>query len=168
MAASTQTITSAGRKKYEEELYSREHEIRDEINKRLQEAREFGDLSENAEYDAAREQQAENESRIAELIQILATAEVVEMTAVDERDLAAAVGTEVELVDANGKHITFALVGTTETDSLLNRISNESPAGEALVGHRVGDEVSFTTPAGRVRTYRIVNIRITKHDEAGE
>lgn len=90
------------------------------------------------------------------------------MTAVDEHDLAAAVGTEVELVDANGKHVTFALVGTTETDSLLNRISNESPAGEALVGHKVGDEVSFTTPAGRVRTYRIVSVRITKHDEAGK
>jgi transcription elongation factor GreA len=158
MAASTQTITSAGRKKYEEELYSREHEIRDEINKRLQEAREFGDLSENAEYDAAREQQAENESRIAELIQILATAEVVEMTAVDEHDLAAAVGTEVELVDANGKHITFALVGTTETDSLLNRISNESPLGAALIGHVAGDTVSYETPTGKTREFTIRNI----------
>lgn len=162
MAANTQTITSAGRKKYEEELYAREHEIRDEINKRLQEAREFGDLSENAEYDAAREQQAENESRIAELVQILATAEVVETATMDVRNLAAAVGTEVELEDARGKRITFALVGTTETDSLLNRISNESPAGEALVGSHVGDEVSFVTPAGKVRKYRVVNIRITE------
>lgn len=163
MAANIGAITAQGRKDYEEELYRREHEISDEINKRLQEAREFGDLSENAEYDAAREEQKANNDRISELRQILATAEVVDLDKIDVRDLTAGVGTEVELEGENGRRNSFFLVGTTETDSLANRISNESPAGEALIGHRVGDRVSFTTPAGKIRTFRITNIRVATH-----
>ncbi len=166
MAESKRTITAAGRKKYEQELYTREHETREEINERLRIAREFGDLSENAEYDAAREEQAANEDRINDLKHILATAEVVETSSIDARDLTAAVGTEVELESAQGRRITFALVGTTETNSLLNQISNESPAGEALIGHKAGDEISFTTPAGKVATYRITNIRVAERSDS--
>ena len=165
MAESKRTITAAGRKKYEEELYAREHERRDEINERLKTAREFGDLSENAEYDAAREEQATNEDRINELKHILATAEVVDASSISAGDLTAAVGTEVELEAANGRSLTFALVGTTETNSLLNQISNESPAGEALIGHKAGDEISFITPGGKVAKYRIANIRVAERAE---
>ena len=165
MAESRQTITAAGRKKYEEELYTREHETRDEINKRLQEAREFGDLSENAEYDAAREEQSANESRINVLKQILATAEVADASAINMADLTVAVGTEVELEDTSGRRVTFSLVGTTETNSLLNQISNESPAGEALIGHRSGDSISFMLPSGKMASYRIVGIKIVNEGQ---
>lgn len=162
MAESKRTITAAGRKEYEQELYRREHETREEINERLKTAREFGDLSENAEYDAAREEQAANEARINELEHILATTEVVDMSKISESDLTAAVGTEVELEDARGMRLTFALVGTTEINSLVNRISNESPVGEALIGHKMGDTISFITPSGKPASYRITRIRITE------
>lgn len=168
MAESKRTITAAGRKKYEEELYRREHETRDEINERLKVAREFGDLSENAEYDAAREEQATNEDRINELKHILATAEVVDVSTMASGDLTAAVGTMVELENEQGRRITFALVGTTETNSLLNQISNESPAGEALIGHKTGEEISFITPVGKIAKYRIVSIRVAERGDADE
>lgn len=168
MADSEKTITAAGRKKYEEELYTREHETREEINKRLKEAREYGDLSENAEYDAAREEQSANESRINELKQIIATAKVVDTSSINMGDLTAAVGTEVELEDAGGRRMTFALVGTTETNSLLNQISNESPAGEALIGHRIGETISFMTPAGRMVSYKIAGIRIVNDGQEND
>lgn len=165
MADTKRTITASGRKKYEEELYTREHDTRDEINERLQVAREFGDLSENAEYDAAREEQAANEARINELKQILATAEVVDVSNINASDLTAAVGTEVVIENAQGNRLTFSLVGTNETNSLLNQISNESPVGEALIGHRTGDEIAFMMPSGKMANYRIVSIKIAERAE---
>jgi transcription elongation factor GreA len=165
MAADEIILTPAGRKELEDELYRREHELHDEIGEQLRVARAFGDLSENAEYDAAREAQARNESRITEIRHILATARVVDPTSMGK---VVAVGTEVELEDKGGHRISFALVGTTETDSLAHRISNESPAGAALVGHVVGDEVSFVTPAGKLREYTIVDIRLPKVGGASE
>ncbi len=165
MADTKRTITAAGRKKYEEELFTREHDTRDEINERLRIAREFGDLSENAEYDAAREEQAANEDRINELKRILATAEVVDVSNINTSDLTAAVGTEVMIENAQGNRLTFALVGTNETNSLLNQISNESPVGEALIGHRTGDDISFMMPSGKMASYRIVSIKIAERTE---
>lgn len=159
MASDEIILTPAGRKELEDELFWREHELHDEIGEQLREARGFGDLSENAEYDAAREAQARNESRIQEIRTILATARVVDATNM-EAGTGARVGTIVELEDASGKRQEFALVGTTETNSLAHRISNESPAGAALIGHVVGDTVSFVTPAGKVREYKIVDIRL--------
>lgn len=157
MAADEIILTPAGKRELEDELYRREHQLHDEIGEQLRVARGFGDLSENAEYDAAREAQARNESRIKEIRQILATARVVDATA---GDIGARVGTVVELQDSRGKRVSFALVGTTETNSLEHRISNESPAGAALIGHVVGDTVSFMTPAGKLREYTIVDIRL--------
>ena len=72
--------------------------------------------------------------------------------------LSVSIGTTVELEDAKGKRMGLTIVGTTETDSINHRISNESPAGMALIGHVVGDQVSFNTPTGKVREYKIVNI----------
>ena len=165
MAADEIILTPAGRKELEDELYRREHELHDEIGEQLRVARAFGDLSENAEYDAAREAPERNEARSTEIRHILATARVVDPTSMGK---VVAVGTEVELEDKGGHRISFALVGTTETDSLAHRISNESPAGAALVGHVVGDEVSFVTPAGKLREYTIVDIRLPKVGGASE
>ena len=157
MATNNTILTPEGYAKLEQELRDLEQQKLD-IADQLRVAREFGDLSENAEYDAAREAQAQNEARINEVRHILNTAQVADNEVVGERGTMVSVGSTVELVDAKGKTVTFTIVGTTETNSLAHRISNESPAGAALVGHVVGDSISFSTPTGRVRQYTIKNI----------
>lgn len=148
-------LTSEGRQKLVDELTWREGEKHEEIVERLKEARGFGDLSENSEYDAAKEEQSQNESRINEIRQILATAKVVEHMA---GELTVSIGTKVKLIDDKGKTNTFTIVGTTETDSLAHKISNESPAGAELIGHVVGDSIAFATPAGKTKRYTITEI----------
>ena len=148
-------LTREGREKLERELDERSGARRDEIIERLKEARGFGDLSENAEYDAAREEQARNESRINEIEQILAVARIADGDA-----MSVSIGSKVEIEDERGKRLTFQIVGTTQTDSLNHLISNESPAGKAMIGHVTGDKVSFTTPSGKVREYTITNIEV--------
>lgn len=149
-------LTPEGRQKLVEELEYREGEKHDEIVERIKEARGFGDLSENAEYDAAKEEQSQNESRVNEIRHILATAKV--QAAGEDAHLSVSIGTTVELEDKNGHDLSLTIVGTTETDSLNHKISNESPAGAALIGHVVGDQVSFNTPTGKTREYKIVYI----------
>ena len=139
-------LTPEGRQKLVDELAYREGEKHDEIVERIKEARGFGDLSENSEYDAAKEEQSHNESRINEIRQILSVAKVVEGGS--KRNVTVAIGTTVELADAKGK----------TTKYLEHKISNESPAGEALIGHKKGDEVEFTTPNGKVKKYTITSI----------
>lgn len=160
--ADEMVLTPEGRKKLEAELEEREHRIHDEIGEQLRVARSYGDLSENAEYDAAREAQAQNEARINDIRHILATAKVVDAATMGKT---VAVGTIVELEDKQGKRVSFSLVGTTETNSLAHRISNESPAGAALIGHVVGDEVSFVTPAGTQREYTVVDITLPEAND---
>jgi transcription elongation factor GreA len=150
------TLTAEGRQKLVDELAYREGELRDEIVERLKEARSFGDLSENSEYDAAKEEQSQNESKIAEIRQTLSVARVVEDA--QHGGIRVSIGTTVELEDERGKKTKFTIVGTTETNSLEHKISNESPAGQALIGCGKGDQVEFTTPAGKTRSYTIVNI----------
>ena len=104
-------LTPEGRQKLVEELEYREGEKHDEIVERIKEARGFGDLSENAEYDAAKEEQSQNESRVNEIRHILATAKVVESGA--DAHLSVSIGTTVELEDAKGKHMSLTIVGTT-------------------------------------------------------
>lgn len=149
-------LTAEGRQRLVEELEYREGEKHDEIVERIKEARGFGDLSENSEYDAAKEEQAQNEARISEIRQILTMATVIEEGA--HQDLRVSIGTTVELVDPNGRLTSFTIVGTTETNSLEHKISNESPAGQALIGHAEGDTVEFLTPNGKSRSYRIISI----------
>ncbi len=149
-------LTPEGRQKLVEELAYREGEKHDEIVERIKEARGFGDLSENSEYDAAKEEQSHNESRINEIRQILATAKVVESGS--SSDLAVSIGTTVELEDKAGKVTKFTIVGTTETNSLEHKISNESPVGQALIGHKKGDEVEVVAPSGKSRSYTILGI----------
>ncbi len=148
-------LTRAGFEKLEEELAERKGARRAEIIELIKEARAQGDLSENAEYDAAREDQARNESRISEIEQILAVAKIAEGDS-----MSVSIGSKVEIEDERGKRLTFQIVGTTQTDSLNHLISNESPAGKAMIGHVAGDKVSFTTPSGKVREYTITSIEV--------
>ena len=149
-------LTAEGRAKLVEELAYREGEKHDEIVERIKEARGFGDLSENSEYDAAKEEEARNAARVNEIRQILSVATVVE--AGPAHDLTVSIGTTVELEDEHGKKSTFTIVGTTETNSLEHKISNESPVGAALVGHREGDEIEVVAPSGKTRKYTVTAI----------
>lgn len=162
MATKDIILTPEGRDELIRELAEREGVKNDEIIESLKEARSFGDLSENAEYDAAREEQSKNAARINEIRHILAVAKIVDAVemerASEQGALPVSIGTTVTVEDERGKSTAFTIVGTTETDSLNRRISNESPAGAAMIGHVVGDRVSFTTPTGKVREYTITAI----------
>jgi transcription elongation factor greA len=143
-------ITEAGRKELEaelEELKSRRGDIADKIA----EARDYGDLSENAEYDSAREEQGLVETRIAEIEDILMNAEEIKTRKSNKVQL----GSTVEL--KNGAKAAYTLVGPVEADPLNGKISNESPLGIALMGKVVGDDVTISTPKGNT-TYTVVAI----------
>ena len=129
MDASQIVLTAEGRQKLVEELAWREGDYAKEIVEDIKEARAFGDLSENSEYDAAKDKQAQNAARIAEIQAILANAQVAATTG----DLTVSIGSTVSLIDPNGEVMEVTLVGTTETNSLEHKISNESP-----VGHEIG------------------------------
>ena len=148
-------LTPEGRQRLVDELAYREGEKHDEIVVRIKEARGFGDLSENSEYDAAKEEEARNASRINEIRQILSIATVVEA---GSGELTVSIGTTAELEDEKGTKTSFTIVGTTETNSLEHKISNESPVGAALVGHREGDKIEVVAPSGRSRSYTITAI----------
>lgn len=156
MATKEIILTPEGREELVSELAWREGAKNDEIVESLKEARSFGDLSENAEFDSAKEEQSKNAARISEIRQILAVARVVDTSSADA--LSVSIGSTVELDGGGGGRTTFTIVGTNETDSLRRRISNESPAGSAMIGHVVGDRISFITPTGTLREYTITKI----------
>ena len=141
-------LTPEGRQKLVDELAYREGEKHDEIVERIKEARGFGDLSENSEYDAAKEEQSHNESRINEIRQILSVAKVIEGGS--KRKVTVAIGTTVELADAKGKTTKYVIVGTTETNSLEHKISNESPATAKARGIKTGDVVRIYNDRGEI------------------
>lgn len=144
-------ITPDGKSELEaelEKLKSRRGEIADKIA----EARDYGDLSENAEYDAAREEQGLVESRIAEIEDILLNAEIIKAT----KKSAVVLGSAVELKNGS-KTINYRVVGPVEADPVGGKISNESPIGLALMGKKVGDEATVETPKGAIH-YKIVSI----------
>ena len=147
-------LTVEGRQKLVEELAFREGEKAQEIIERIKVARDFGDLSENSEYDDAKEEQSKNESRIREIRAILANAKDA-----GEGSLAiVSIGSVVTLVDAEGVTTEVTMVGTTETNSLQHKISNESPIGRAIIGRSEGETVEVVAPSGKTRTYTIVKI----------
>lgn len=154
MDASQIVLTAEGRKKLMEELAYLEDEKSREIVEHIKEARAFGDLSENAEYDAAKEEQARNAARIAEIRATLANAR----DAVAGAGMTVSIGSTVTLVDGEGEAADFTLVGTTETNSLEHKISNESPVGRAIIGHAEGETVEVVTPSGKRRVYTIAKI----------
>ena len=154
MDASQIVLTAEGRQKLVEELAWREGDYAKEIVEDIKEARAFGDLSENSEYDAAKDKQAQHAARIAEIQAILANAQVAATTG----DLTVSIGSTVSLIDPNGEVMEVTLVGTTETNSLEHKISNESPDGHASIGHGEGDSVEVVTPSGKTRVYTIAKI----------
>ena len=158
MATKETQITAEGLRKLEEELAQRKGAIREEIVERLKEARAQGDLSENSEYDQAKEDQGKNESRIVELEQMIKTAVIIDTTASGKEGIVS-LGCTVVLKDVEtGEEETYAIVGTTEADPFNNKISNESPVGSAILGKKVHDVVVANTPAGEL-SYEILEVK---------
>lgn len=150
-------LTRAGLNKYEAELHDLKVNKRQMIAEKIKEAREQGDLSENAEYDAAKDEQRDIEARIEELEKILKNAEVVVEDEVDLDKIN--IGCQVKILDIEySEELDYKIVGSTEANSLKGKISNESPVGKALIGHKVGDTVEVETPAG-VFAYKILEIQ---------
>ena len=148
-------LTYAGLKKLEEELHDLKVVKRKEVAEKIKEAREQGDLSENAEYDAAKDEQRDIEARIEEIEKILKNAEVAD----DEFGAGVInLGSTVTVYDCEfDEEIVFKLVGSTEAKSLENKISNEAPLGKALIGKVAGDEVEVETPSG-IMKYKVINV----------
>jgi len=149
-------LTKAGLTAYEDELSNLKEVKRHEIAEKIKEAREQGDLSENAEYDAAKEEQRNIEARIEELENLLKNVEVVDETEVDLETIN--VGCKIKILDIEfNEELEYKIVGSTEADSLRGKISNESPVGAALIGHKVGDTVVVETQAGEI-SYKVLDI----------
>jgi transcription elongation factor GreA len=144
-------ITADGRRELENELAELKSR-RGEIADKIAEARGYGDLSENAEYDAAREEQGIVETRIAEIEDILMNAEDLQLAGSD----VVALGSTVTL-KSDTKEVTYTIVGPVEADPLEGKISNESPIGVELMGKKVGDSATISTPKGET-TYEVVKI----------
>lgn len=147
----TYQITQEGRQELEAELQELKAR-RGDIAEKIAEARDYGDLSENAEYDSAREEQGLVETRIAEIEDILMNAEEIKA----RKSTKVQLGSTVELKSGD-KKFNYTLVGPVEADPLSGKISNESPIGVALLGKMVGDKAVITTPKGDT-TYTVVSI----------
>ncbi|MCD7726005.1 MAG: transcription elongation factor GreA [Clostridiales bacterium] len=152
-------MTYAGLQKLEDELHELKVVRRKAVAEKIKEAREQGDISENAEYDAAMDEQRDIEARIEEIGKLLKNAEVVVDDDIDSGKIN--VGCTVRLYDEEfEEEVEYSIVGSSEADSLHGKISNESPVGKALIGHSVGDEISVETQAGTVE-YKILHIERT-------
>ena len=154
MADSNYILTPEGRDKLEEELHYLETEKRAEIGERIRVAREFGDISENSEYDDAKNEQGMMEARIAEINRILSEATIVEATKGSKR---VNVGSTVT-VDMNGTERVLTIVGAAESDVVAGKISNESPVGAALLGCTKGDETVAMGPTGKEVQLKVLKI----------
>ena len=150
-------LTYEGLQKLESELHNLKVVKRKEVAQKIKEAREQGDLSENAEYDAAKDEQRDIEARIDEIEKILKNAEVVVEEEVDLDKIS--VGCRVKILDMEyDEELDYKIVGSTEANSLKGKISNESPVGKAIIGAKVGDTVTVETPAGELQ-YKILEIQ---------
>ena len=157
MEAKKNILTYAGLKKLEDELHELKVVKRKEVAGKIKEAREQGDLSENAEYDAAKDEQRDIEARIEEIEKILKNAEVVVEDEVDDGVIS--VGCKVKVLDMEyDEEMDFQLVGSTEANSLQGKISNESPVGKALIGAKQGDVVDVELADGEVMQYKVLKI----------
>jgi transcription elongation factor GreA len=149
-------LTKEGYEKLQEELKHLQTVKRQEVAERLHEAMEGGELIENAEYEAAKNEQAFVEGRIQELDLLLATAQIIEENGNGKKHDAIQVGAKVTIKEGNYEAETFTIVGAAEANPRDGKISNESPIGKAILGHKVGDSVKVETPGG---TY---NVKILK------
>lgn len=150
-------LTFAGLKELEDELFDLKVNKRKEVADKIREAREQGDLSENAEYDAAKDEQRDIEARIEELEKLLKNVEVIDEDEIDLEKIN--VGCKVRLFDAGyDEEVEYRIVGSTEADSLKNKISNESLVGSALIGRKEGETIEIETQAGMM-IYKILEIQ---------
>ena len=149
-------LTYEGLKKLEDELQELKVVKRKEVADKIKEAREQGDLSENAEYDAAKDEQRDIEARIEEIEKILKNAEVVVDEDVDLEKIS--IGCNIRILDIDfDEELEYKIVGSTEANSLKGKISNESPVGKALLGKKVGDIVTVETLVGEI-AYKVLEI----------
>ena len=155
--AKKNVVTYAGLKEYEDELENLKVVRRKEVAQKIKEARELGDLSENAEYDAAKDEQREIETRIEEIEKILKNVEVVDEEEVDLNRVSIGCRVKIKDIEAN-EELEYKIVGSSEANSLKGKISNESPLGQALLGQKVGATVDVHAPAGVIK-YQIMEIK---------
>jgi transcription elongation factor GreA len=151
-------LTPEGLDKLKTELEELTTTKRREVAERIKDAREYGDISENSEYDDAKNEQAMLEARILSLEEKLRSATVVD--AKDLKNDVVNVGTSVKIKDDAGKSVTYTIVGSTEANPAERTLSNESPVGRALIGHKKGDTVSVQLPNGQERSLTIQKIEI--------
>lgn len=157
MAEKKNILTYEGLVKLENELQDLKVHRRKEVAQKIKEAREQGDLSENAEYDAAKDEQRDIEARIEEIEKILKNVEVVDEDDVDINTIN--IGCRVKIYDIEfDEELEYKIVGSTEANSLQGKISNESPVGQALIGAKVGQTVDVETQAGVIQ-YKILEIQ---------
>ena len=156
-------VTHEGYKKLEQELDNLRTVKRKEVADKIKVARGYGDLSENAEYDAAKEEQAVVEARIADLEATLKVARII-----DDSDLShdtVSIGMRVRILpegQSEENAMEFDITGSTEADMSLHRISDESPVGSALIGHKAGDLVQVSLPNGNVVGYKVLAVSRSK------
>ena len=153
-------LTPEGLEKLKQEIEFLSLDKRREVAERIKEAREFGDISENSEYDDAKNEQAMLESRIMTLEDKLRSASVIDASELSPDVVR--VGSQVQIKDDKGKSLTYTIVGSTEADPSAQpkRQSNESPVGKALLGHKKGDVVDVTLPTGKARKLKITKIAV--------
>ena len=151
-------LTPEGLDKLKQEIEYLSTTKRREVAERIKEAREFGDISENSEYDDAKNEQAMLEARIATLEDKLRSASVID--AKELKNDVVRVGSQVHVKDAAGKALIYTIVGSTEADPSANRLSNESPVGKALVGRKKGDAVVVHLPNGKQRELTVTKIEV--------
>ena len=159
MSEKETVLTPEGLQKLQDELDDLKTVHRRVVNDRIRQAKEFGDLSENAEYEDAKQEQAFVEGRILKIEAMLRNAKLIDSSAVPAGEVN--LGSEVKLKDANGKQFTFTIVGSTESDPPNHRLSNESPLGIALIGRKSGERVEVKTPRGMME-YKIEAISSPK------
>ncbi|HLQ73334.1 MAG TPA: transcription elongation factor GreA [Bacillota bacterium] len=149
-------MTQEGKDKLEEELIFLKTERRKEVVERIKVARDFGDLSENSEYDSAKEEQAFVETRIAQVEKMIRNSVIIESDETESNVVA--LGHSVTFIELpDGEEETYTIVGSAEADPFGGKISNDSPMAKSLMGHEVGAEVSVTTPGGDIQV-KIVNV----------
>ena len=150
-------LTYQGLQKLEEELQNLKVVRRKEVAQKIKEAREQGDLSENAEYDAAKDEQRDIEARIEDIEKILKNAEVVVEEEIELDKIS--IGCKVKILDVEeNEELEYKIVGSTEANSLKGKISNESPVGKALLGAKIGDVVKVETHVGELE-YKVLEIQ---------
>ena len=152
----THFLTPEGKKQLEEKLSYYKSTKRVEVTQRIAIAREFGDLSENAEYDAAKEEQGQIEAEIKQMEDILLNCQIIDNVA---EDGVVGIGSTVKVYDEDfDEELELTILGSTESDPAKGIISNNSPVGAALIGHKIGDKVTVKMEAGSI-VYKILEVK---------